>query len=187
MANQTKPPLLIFKPQSFQTKTKKQKRVKGKTKAHSEPQLVDISKLGLNSKIKKFSYSFICGKGYSPPLRGENSFCLQIRRDVPAFPKGRLTFFCCCCFHLCDKKFFLPLFRRKDQHPGDNIRRKRNALNPPLLNREGRTPPFLSAPPPPPSAPLSKHGAGGIHQLVAGLDRAKSSYYPASFAFFPFF
>ena len=37
-------------------------------------QLVDISKLGLNSKIKKFSYSFICGKGYSPPLRGENSF-----------------------------------------------------------------------------------------------------------------
>ena len=28
-------------------------------------QLVDISKLGLNSKIKKFSYSFICGKGYS--------------------------------------------------------------------------------------------------------------------------
>ena len=37
-------------------------------------QLVDISKLVLNSKIKKFSYSFICGKGHSPPLRGENSF-----------------------------------------------------------------------------------------------------------------
>ena len=38
-------------------------------------QLVDISKLGLNSKIKKFSYSFICGKGYSPPPQGgENSF-----------------------------------------------------------------------------------------------------------------
>ena len=37
-------------------------------------QLVDISKLGSNSKIiKKFSYSFICGKGYSPP-KGENSF-----------------------------------------------------------------------------------------------------------------
>ena len=36
-------------------------------------QLVDIRKLGLNSKIKKFSYSFICGKGYSPPS-GENSF-----------------------------------------------------------------------------------------------------------------
>ena len=34
-------------------------------------QLVDISKLGLNSKIKKFSYSFICGKGYSPPRGGE--------------------------------------------------------------------------------------------------------------------
>ena len=37
-------------------------------------QLVDISKIDLNSKIKKFSHSFICGKGYSPPLRGENSF-----------------------------------------------------------------------------------------------------------------
>ena len=36
-------------------------------------ELVDISKLGLDSKIKKFSYSFICGKGYSPPS-GENSF-----------------------------------------------------------------------------------------------------------------
>jgi len=33
-------------------------------------QLVDISKPGLNSKIKKFSYSFICGKGYSPPEGG---------------------------------------------------------------------------------------------------------------------
>ena len=39
-------------------------------------QLVDISKLGLNSKIKKFSYSFICGKGYSPP-KGRIAFCLQ--------------------------------------------------------------------------------------------------------------
>ena len=37
----------------------------------SLPQLVDISKLGLNSKIKKFSYSFICGKGYSPPFGRE--------------------------------------------------------------------------------------------------------------------
>jgi hypothetical protein len=34
-------------------------------------QLVDISKLGLNRKIKKFSYSFICGKGYSPSSGGE--------------------------------------------------------------------------------------------------------------------
>ena len=32
---------------------------------------VDESKLGLNSKIKKFSDSFICGKGYSPPSGGE--------------------------------------------------------------------------------------------------------------------
>ena len=37
-------------------------------------QLVDISKLDLNSKIKKFSYSFICEKGYSPSFEGENSF-----------------------------------------------------------------------------------------------------------------
>ena len=36
-------------------------------------QLVDISELGLNRKIKKFNGSFICGKGYSPPRR-ENSF-----------------------------------------------------------------------------------------------------------------
>ena len=34
-------------------------------------QLVDISKLDLNSKIKKFSYSFICEKGYSPSFGGE--------------------------------------------------------------------------------------------------------------------
>ena len=43
-----------------------------KLKKRAEPaQLVDISKLDLNSKIKKFSYSFICGKGYSPPFGGE--------------------------------------------------------------------------------------------------------------------
>ena len=41
------------------------------------PQLVDISKLGLDSKIKKFSYSFICGKSYSPPEGGRIAFCLQ--------------------------------------------------------------------------------------------------------------
>ena len=29
---------------------------------------------GMNRKIKKSSYSFICEKGYSPPLGGENSF-----------------------------------------------------------------------------------------------------------------
>ena len=44
-------------------------------------QLVDISKLGLNSKIKKFSYSFICGKGYSP-TSGENSFLSTICSGV---------------------------------------------------------------------------------------------------------
>ena len=44
---------------------------KGAASFRKQPQLVDISKLGLNSKIKKFSYSFICGKGYSPPSGGE--------------------------------------------------------------------------------------------------------------------
>ena len=43
------------------------------------PQLAHISKLGLNRKIKKFSDSFICGKGYSPPLRGENSFLSTVQ------------------------------------------------------------------------------------------------------------
>ncbi|MFR2020996.1 MAG: hypothetical protein ACLS6G_11085, partial [Christensenellales bacterium] len=32
----------------------------------NDSQFVDISKLGLDSKIKKFIYSFICRKGYSP-------------------------------------------------------------------------------------------------------------------------
>ena len=37
-----------------------------------EAQLAHISKLVLDSKIKKFRYSFICGKGYSPsPSGGE--------------------------------------------------------------------------------------------------------------------
>ena len=40
-------------------------------------QLVDISKIDLNSKIKKFSHSFICGKGYSPPFGGRIAFFLQ--------------------------------------------------------------------------------------------------------------
>lgn len=41
------------------------------------PQLAHISKLGLNSKIKKFSDFFICGKGYSPPSGERIAFCLQ--------------------------------------------------------------------------------------------------------------
>ena len=43
-----------------------------------EAQLAHISKLVLDSKIKKFRYSFICGKGYSPPpFGGRIAFCLQ--------------------------------------------------------------------------------------------------------------
>ena len=49
--------------------------------------LVDISKLGLNSKIKKFSYSFICGKGlFSPPEGGRIAFCLQSEPETLEFP-----------------------------------------------------------------------------------------------------
>ena len=48
-------------------------------------QLVDISTLGLNSKIKKFSYSFICGKGYSPPFGGRIAFCLQSAKSFVRF------------------------------------------------------------------------------------------------------
>ena len=44
-------------------------------------QLVDIRRLSLNSKVKKFSYSFIGGKGYSPPS-GEIAFCLQSEARV---------------------------------------------------------------------------------------------------------
>ena len=47
-------------------------------------QLVDISKIDLNSKIKKFSHSFICGKGYSPPSGGI-AFCLQSASASAAF------------------------------------------------------------------------------------------------------
>ena len=55
-------------------------------------QLVDISKLGLNSKIKKFSDSFICGKGYSPPLffgGGGNSFLSTVWADKYSSAEGR--------------------------------------------------------------------------------------------------
>ena len=37
----------------------------------SPPQLVDISNLGLNIKIKKFSYFSFAERGYSPPFGGE--------------------------------------------------------------------------------------------------------------------
>ena len=44
-------------------------------------QLVDISKLDLNRKIKKFSDSFICGKGYSPPSGGEELFVYSLNDE----------------------------------------------------------------------------------------------------------
>ena len=36
-----------------------------------------FAQLLLNRKIKKFSDSFICAKGYSPPSGGRIAFCLQ--------------------------------------------------------------------------------------------------------------
>ena len=56
-------------------------RAASSTSSKRELQLVDISKLVLNSKIKKFSYSFIGGKGYSPPSGGI-AFCLQAEARV---------------------------------------------------------------------------------------------------------
>ena len=56
-----------------------------KKKGLCVPQLVDIGKLGLNSKIKKFSYSFICGKGYFPPEGGRIAFCLQSEPETLGF------------------------------------------------------------------------------------------------------
>ena len=56
-----------------------------------KPQLVDISKLDLNRKIKKFSYSFICGKGYSPPFGGRIAFCLQSELPQRGSPLGRIS------------------------------------------------------------------------------------------------
>ena len=52
-------------------------------------QLVDISKLDLNRKIKKFSYSFICEKGYSPPSGGESLFVYSQKRAEPAYFANR--------------------------------------------------------------------------------------------------
>lgn len=43
-----------------------------------ELRLIAISKLGLNLKIKNFSYSFICGKGNSPlSWGGESLYSVQ--------------------------------------------------------------------------------------------------------------
>lgn len=36
-----------------------------------------LTSVNLKSKIKKFIYSFICGKSYSPPEGGRIAFCLQ--------------------------------------------------------------------------------------------------------------
>ena len=71
-------------------------------------QLVDISKLGLNSKIKKFSYSLICGKGYSP-LRGENSFLstvCDIHLSVRAFSNS--IYFACEVLRLLAAQVYTP-------------------------------------------------------------------------------
>ena len=52
-----------------------------KPKFYTSVQLVDISKLDLNSKIKKFSYSFICEKGYSPSFGVYPEFCVNVLRE----------------------------------------------------------------------------------------------------------
>ena len=44
------------------------------------PLLVSIARLNLNSKVKKFNYSFMGGKGNSPPFGGEQLFVYSLRR-----------------------------------------------------------------------------------------------------------
>ena len=51
---------------------------------HRAASAVDISKIDLNSKIKKFSHSFICGKGYSP-FGGRIAFSTVCCRHRAAF------------------------------------------------------------------------------------------------------
>lgn len=48
-------------------------------------QFFGISKLGLNRKIKKFDYSFICAKGYFPPFGGEWLFVCRLRSSDRLF------------------------------------------------------------------------------------------------------
>ena len=70
--------------------------------------LVDISKLGLNSEIKKFSYSF-CGKGYSPPFGGENSFLstvCDIHLSAGAFSNS--IYFACEVLQLLAAQVYTP-------------------------------------------------------------------------------
>ena len=56
--------------------------------AHRAPVIGICAKFRICSfTVKKFSYSFICGKGYSPPSRGRIAFCLQ-SKESPAFPPG---------------------------------------------------------------------------------------------------
>ena len=68
---QTSP--LIYVVESFRPAIASEYKLAQANKAYKQFsfQLVDISKLDLNSNIKKFSYSFICGKGYSPPFGRE--------------------------------------------------------------------------------------------------------------------
>ena len=56
--------------------------------AHRAPVIGICAKFRICSfTVKKFIYSFICRKGYSPPSRGRIAFCLQ-SKESPAFPPG---------------------------------------------------------------------------------------------------
>ena len=51
----------------------------------SVAQLVDISKLNSNGKIKEFSHTFICRTGYSPPSGGESLFVSSLNNALSQF------------------------------------------------------------------------------------------------------
>ena len=75
-------------------------------------QLVDISKFDLNSKIKKFSYSFICGKGILPPSGGRIAFCLQsanLKASVFIFRRDCAAHLF--CQQLCDRQLPLQIIK----------------------------------------------------------------------------
>ena len=73
-------------------------------------QLVDISKLGSNSKTKKFSYSFICGKGYSPPCGGEWLFVCSLRPFLSERTSAGFVVFRTVCRRICGVSPFMDFF-----------------------------------------------------------------------------
>ena len=90
------------------------------------------------SKGKKFSYSFICGKGYSSPKGGRIAFVYSLRRAVRARyrPTERLTSLCWRSFLSSPQKILRTI------HPG---RRTSRRAYPSAEAERRQTPPCQSA------------------------------------------